>query len=187
MPTDDQNDLFLRDVRADKPILPEDEKLGQLSKLVTQQLYIERQIKETEETLSKLKSDLAKVSEFEIPDLFNELGLQEFRIFSGIKVSVKPYYSGKITSQEAYEWLEQHGHGGIIKGEVSIAFPKGYDKTKLNEIAKAASAVGLFAETLETVHPSTLRAWIKETIETGGEIDRTLFNIYEGMRTKLSV
>jgi len=184
---DTQNDLFLREVMADKPILPEAEKLGQLSKLVTQQLAIERAIKETEERLSLYKSELAKVSEVDIPDLFSELDLSEIRIQSGIKVSVKPYYSAKITSDEAYQWLEDHGHGGIIKGKVSVSFPRGYDQIKLQQIISLATQMGLAAEAIETVHPSTLRAWVKETIEEGRELDRALFNVYTGMRTKLSV
>jgi hypothetical protein len=117
----------------------------------------------------------------------DELQISEFRMPNGVKVSIAPYYSGKITDSRAYEWLEENNHADIIKGNVNIPFPKGFDIEVLKIVESAAKKIGLSAEVKEEVHPSTLRAWIKDMVTTGQIFPRDLFNVYIGKRTKLSL
>jgi hypothetical protein len=65
------------------------------------------------------------------------------------------------------------------------------DKNGKEDLLKAihniAKEFGLQADIGEQVHPSTLRAWIKDMIRTGQQFPRELFNVYVGKRTKLSL
>lgn len=184
-------DLNLDDVFKDAQdvldSIPAQEKLANLSKLAHQQLELEQEIARMEAALSDKKEVYRELSEIKIPEIMDELSIDEFRLTNGVKVSISPYYSGKITDPAAYKWLEENNHADIIKGEVHIPFPKGFDKKLLRVIADTTKNVGLQADIGEQVHPSTLRAWIKDMIRTGQQFPRELFNVYVGKRTKLSL
>jgi hypothetical protein len=167
--------------------MPAQEKLANLSKLAYEQLEYEQEIAKLEAMLSDKKDKLREISEIKIPEIMDELSIDEFRLKNGVKVSVSPYYSGKITDPAAYKWLEENKHADIIKGEVNIPFPKGFSKEHLRAIYNIAKEFGLQADIGEQVHPSTLRAWIKDMIRTGQQFPRELFNVYVGKRTKLSL
>lgn len=183
------DDLDLSKVLTDEELkaVPPEEKIKRLSSLCRQQLQIETELSELEQALVNKKLELEKVSEHEIPDLMDELGIDEFRLRSGIRVTVVPYFSGKITTPEALDWLEENEHGDIIKGSITIPYPKGYEQGKLKAIVDMAQALGLPADNREEVHHSTLRAWIKVMVLTGQDFPRELFNVYVGRETKLKV
>lgn len=184
------DELDLSQVEVDANALkaiPSEEKLGILATYAAKQQAIESEIATAEKLISDLKAKLALVSETQIPEMMEALNIEEFTLGNGIKVSVKPYYSGKITSLEAHEWLETNGHGDIIKGEVAIPFPKGYEKNRLSALQDVALALGLRADITEEVHSSTLRAWLKQMVESGEVFPRQLFNCFVGKRTKLSL
>lgn len=184
-------DLNLDDVFLDADAafggVPPEAKLQRLSDMAKQQWELENRIAEAEAVLSTLKENHRRLSEEQIPELMDELAMSEFKLANGVKVKVAPFYSGKITDDKAFEWLESTGHGDIIKGNVYMPYPKGFDKEKLRMIADAAKAAGLHADIKEEVHHSTLRAWLKEMIETGQQFPRELFNTYVGKRTKLTL
>ena len=180
------DDVFLDAEEALKAI-PDEERLANLSKLAREQLDLEQEIARIESDLSDKKKLYNELSELKVPELMDELGIDEFKLANGVRVSIQPFYSGKITDMAAYKWLEENEHADIIKGEVSIPFPKGYDKSKLKAIYNIAKEFGLQADIGEQVHPSTLRAWIKEMVQTGQIFPRELFNVYVGKRTKLSL
>jgi hypothetical protein len=183
-------DIDLDEVALDADALkaiPSKEKIGILAKLAYEQLELEQEIARIESHLSDKKKEYNEISEIKIPEIMDELSIDEFRLANGVKVSVNPYYSGKITDPAAYKWLEDNNQADIIKGEVNIPFPKGFSKEQLRLLVKVAEQVGLSAQVGEQVHPSTLRAWIKDMVQKGQQFPRELFNVYVGKRTKLSL
>lgn len=185
--TDLNLDDVFKDAQEVLDTIPAKEKLSNLSKLAHEQLNLEQEIAKMEATLSDKKEKYRELSEIKIPEIMDELSIDEFRLSNGVKVTIAPYYSGKIVDPAAYKWLEDNNHADIIKGEMHIPFPKGFSKQQLRIIADTAKNVGLPVEVGEQVHPSTLRAWIKNMITTGEQFPRELFNVYVGKRTKLSL
>lgn len=184
-----EDPLDLSKVLTDEELrsVPPEEKLARLGDLARHQLDIENELAELEKRLVEKKQELAKVSEMDIPDLMDELGIDEFRLRNGVRLTVNPYFTGKITSQEALDWLNDNDYGDIIKGQVSIPYPKGFDQSKLVALVSAAQQLGLSPDNREEVHHSTLKAWIKEMVMGGKEFPRELFNVYVGRKTKLSL
>jgi hypothetical protein len=184
-----EEDLDLTKVLTDEELksVPPEEKLKQLGTLARHQLKVQDEIAELEKQLATKKDELFKVSEMEIPDLMDELGIDGFKLNNGVRLKVNPYYTGKITSEEAMEWLNENDYGDIIKGSVTVPYPKGFDQSKLQAIVAAAKELGLNPDNREEVHHSTLKAWIKEMVETGQQFPRELFNVYVGRKTKLSL
>jgi hypothetical protein len=182
----DLSEVFL-DAEEALSAIPSKEKIGVLAKLAYEQLELEQEIARLEAVVSDKKKAYNELSEIKIPELMDELSIDEFRLSNGVKVSINPYYSGKITDPAAYKWLEDNNQADIIKGEVNIPFPKGFSKEQLRLLVKVAEQVGLSAQVGEQVHPSTLRAWIKDMVQKGQQFPRELFNVYVGKRTKLSL
>mgnify|MGYP003537638207 FL=1 len=117
------------------------------------------------------------IREETIPNIMLEQELKEIQLDSGEKLSVKQEVYCQIPAggkEKAYQWLEKHGHGGIIKTEVTISYGKG-------ELKKAATFTasliqkGLDASLDQSVHASTLKAFIKEQIKNRKRIPLSIF------------
>ena len=180
-------DLDLNEVAADVPI-PRDEQLKQLSALAEAQLESEQTVENLELELKQAKERLRTIAEVKIPEKMNSLGITEFKLSNGLKVSVKPWFMGKITDdnqETAYAWLEQHGHGGIVKHDLAVQVRMSED-TKLEDIRKLAEKLGLDIKEKLGIHHMTFGAWIKEQVTEGKYIPRQLLGVTQGFRAKIN-
>jgi len=136
-----------------------DEQLKRVSANSTLLKQIQDDIEVLEAQL-KLKREAARhLEESYIPELMDELGLESVTLTDGTKLTVKPFVAAHISKDheaEAFQWLEDHGYGDIIK-----------ERTVVN------------------VHPSTLKAWAKERVESGDNIPDDLFGVYVGRKAVL--
>lgn len=138
---------------------------------------LEAQIKET-------KKDLLKLTDEDLPGLLHEMGLSKFSLDDGSEVSVKPTYGASIkvdNREAAFEWLRVHGYDDIIKNSVSCSFGRGEDELAA-QFSRMAAEQGYVPENKTEVHPQTLKAWVKERVETGEEFPMELFGAYVGQR-----
>lgn len=185
-------DLDLSQVRADaqeaRETVPRSEKLSDLSEKCGQQLELENQVEMIEKELKDTKEKLNRLSQVDIPDLMHELGVSNFTLTNGLKVQVSPFYGAKISeenSERAFNWLEDHGHEGIIKGELIIMY-KRTDKQRLGQFFDLARELGFLTKDKLSVHPMTLKAFVKEQLTESNELPRELFGVYTGWQTKIS-
>jgi len=146
----------------------------------------------TEERLRKLKEQYRRLSEEDLPQKMAELGMQDLRLEDGSRITIDMFYATRINKNNrdaAHAWLRQQGHGDIIKNQVSVSFGKGEDETAL-ETMTLLEQEGLFPAQKESVHPSTLKAFVKERIESGDSAftpdTQKLFSVYQGKRTKIT-
>ena len=144
----------------------------------------EAEIESLEKTLKARKEALRKQSEEELPSMMAEIGVNSFELDDGSKVSVRDLYGGHISvanRDAAYVWLRENGFDDIIKNTLSIVFGRGEDQ-KADHFMKILEGHGLLPEQNTGVHPSTLKAWIKERMEAGDEFPMDLFGAYIGQR-----
>ena len=144
----------------------------------------EAEIESLEKTLKARKEALRKQSEEELPSMMAEIGVNSFELDDGSKVSVRDLYGGHIsvaTRDAAYVWLRENGFDDIIKNTLSIVFGRGEDQ-KADHLMKILEGHGLLPEQNTGIHPSTLKAWIKERMEAGDEFPMDLFGAYIGQR-----
>lgn len=181
-------ELDLNEVLKDQiEALPPTEKLKTLAEYANQQLELEQSIALKEAEIEELKGKHKKVSEGAIPELMGALALREIRLQNGLILSIKPYYSGKVDTPEAFQWLERNGHGDLIRGEVKMSYPKGVDKEVINAILSFIQEQGFVADNKISVHHATLSSWLREMIEGGEQIDRDVLKVTTGFRAKLSL
>tara|TARA_R100000750_G_scaffold58611_1_gene46447 strand:- start:1000 stop:1581 length:582 start_codon:yes stop_codon:yes gene_type:complete len=170
----------------------DDTQLETLSENITRFLRIGGMIGNTEERLRKLKEQYRQLSEEDLPQKMAELGMQDLRLEDGSRITIDMFYATRINQNNrnaAHDWLREQGHGDIIKNVVSVTFGKGEDDTAL-ETVTLLEQEGLLPDQKESVHPSTLKAFVKERIESGDNAftpeTQKLFSVYQGKRTKIT-
>ena len=160
--------------------------LGEVAELANTLLAVERDITAAELALKETKERARVLREESIPSAMQELGMQSFRLSSGEQVTVKQdvYASIPVASRgEAFEWLEEHGFGGLIKTELALHFSKG-EAEQAEALAAQLRVEGVQPELERAVHPQTLKAFLREQLESGAvELPLDLFGARPVMTT----
>jgi len=165
-----------------------DNSLKEMSDLCAEQAAIEEEIRQLEEQLKAKSKAARKLSQEIIPAKMQELGLESLTLKDGSAVKVKQLVQASIPvkhRETAFTWLRDHGHGDLIKNQVSAAFGRGDDETAKQFIDNAKS-LGLEPTQRVWVEPMTLKAFVREKIEEGVDIPTETFGVYVGAQTKIS-
>jgi len=151
----------------------------QLSQLVRALRGVEQQIEDAENHLKLLKQDKHRMAVETIPQLMDEMGVERLDV-DGVTVERKMIVSASIPADrkdEAFAWLRENGCDDIIKNDVTCSFGKGQDNSAKNVISILEDA-GFEPSTKTHVHPSTLKAFVKERVMDGKPIDLDMFGAY---------
>ena len=163
------------------------DELANVSSLAQKQINLTNEVSQIEDMLKAKKEELRLVQEQELPDALSEVGLTQIVLSSGEKISLSEFYSAHISKanqQQAYQWLIENGHEGIIKNEVSLKFNRGESQI-VDETVLALKSRGLSPEVKQSIHPSTLKAFVKEQLTTGNDIPTEPFGIYIGNKANI--
>lgn len=145
---------------------PTDEELKNVAALAARQLELERAIADATTALEQLQAQHKHISQVELPETLEELGLSEFKLKDGSKVTIRTEWIANISKEhqaEAFEWLEEHGHGDLIKRDVTVQFGRGEGalaKVLLDYIDKQLSSQKCTDK--RYVHYQTLRGFVRE-------------------------
>jgi len=160
-----------------------------IAKSCNKLLETQKKILTTEEELKKLKEVETTLSEQTIPNLMQQAGLSLLKLADGSSVEVKPFYSARIPaskSDEAFDWLRDNGHGDLIKNQVSLEFGMKQDN-EAKSIIEELKAKGLPVKQKTSVHPSSLRGFVREQIQDlGKDVPAELFGTYVANKTKIT-
>ena len=151
----------------------------QLSDLVRSLRNIEKQIEDAETHMKSLKAEKHKLSIENIPALMDEMGMDRVDV-DGLTVSRKMIVHASIPSdrkEEAFAWLRENGLDDIIKNDVTCSFGKGEDNLA-GDVVGILHEKGFDPRTKTHVHPSTLKAFVKERVTDGRPIDLDMFGAY---------
>jgi len=146
--------------------------------------YQQDKVERLDRELKDEKQALLKLTDEDLPSTMADLGLSKFSLDDGSTVEVKPTYGASILVKDrpaAYEWLRENGFDDIIKNVISCQFGRGEDD-QASAFHAFASQQGYQADQNESIHASTLKAFVKERIETGEDFPHTLFGAYVGQR-----
>ena len=171
---------MMADDSAEKKINPPtDDDLRTVAELANEQLRLERLVWQQEEDLKASKELLTKVRELDLPSALEVLGLTMLKLVDGSTVTVKEDVYAAITEanrEAAFEWLESTDNDGIIKNEVKCPFGKGQD-TEAKALVDLLTAQGYSFTNARTVHPQTLRAFVRKQLEDALPIPTDIFSI----------
>ena len=164
-----------------------DKELKSISEIAQEQIKLQTAIEEIETLLKAKKEELRLVAEQKLPEAMHAANLMEFVTSDGFKISVNPFYQAHISeknSADAFSWLQNNGHGGLIKNQVSVNFGKDEDR-QAEHAVDTLKQLGLIPSVKQAVHPSTLKAFVKEQLTQGKDMPSETFGIYVGSRSKI--
>ena len=133
---------------------------------------------ELEAEFNLAKAEATRLATVEIPDAMGTL--TEIRLADGSTLSVKDDLNASVSEAnrpEAWTWLREHGHGGVIKQAFEIDARGMDDKVRTKFLAGLAK-LGLAPECSETVHASALKSLCKELLEKGIKLPPS-FSIFQ--------
>jgi hypothetical protein len=163
-----------------------------LSDQVIKLKELEDDLETKEKELKELKRHIELVSGEVIPTMMQEMNISTLKLADGSSVEVKPVYGASITTankEAAYTWLRENGLGDLIKNEITVSFGRNEDN-KAQQYAVLAKGQGFEPVQKLKVEPMTLKALVRERLESGQEmpsdLPSDLFNVFAGNRTKVT-
>lgn len=129
----------------------------------------------------QLQQEIDGIYRRRLPELMKEAAMDEFKLQDGTKLSLKTEIKTSISAANApraYQWLEEHDFDGIIKSKVISEFGRG-DMEEANAVVEMLKAEGIDAELNRTIHPATLKSFVKERLEEGTNLPLDLFGVFE--------
>ena len=167
--------------------LPDDGQLGSVSKIAEQIIAEQQRVENLEAEHKAAKDKLRKLTDEELPAAMQELNMSAFALADGSQVTLKATYGARIPKdkeEDAFEWLRQRNEADLIKNTVTVRFNKEQDneaKALVDDLRKRH----MEPEQASTIHPGTLRAWVKGRVEDGLELDMELFGVWVGQRAEI--
>lgn len=171
---------------VDKPI-PTDEKLKKIAELAKDFVFFDNNIKDLERELAKYKKEFEQIATTELPEAMIDIGMSEFKLTNGVHLQVIPIYNVRVTKDKldkADTWLEENGHGGMIKRVFQIAVPN--DVIEQITLEHKLARANIDYDVVKNVHWSTIQSWANEMREAGEMIPEEIFNIFRGNRTVIT-
>ena len=150
-----------------------------LSNLVRQLRKVEDQIEDAENHVKMLKAEKHKLSIDTIPALMDEMGMERLDV-DGVVVNRKMIIHASIPvarREEAYAWLRENKCDDIIKNVIYCSFGKGQDNLA-GDVIGLLETKGFHPEQKTSIHPSTLKAFVKERVTDGKPIDLDMFGAF---------
>ena len=143
--------------------------IDDVSQLARDLLAAELAIDSAEDNLKLLREKKRLLAEETIPGIMQELGIKDLTLESGQKMKLKQDVYAQIPKDEkpgVFNWLNEHGYGGLIKTEVKAQFGKGERESAI-ELADSLSAEGFSTSFSEDVHAQTMKAFLLERVKKG--------------------
>jgi hypothetical protein len=156
----------------------EEEGLKRLVQLVEQMAQATERVEVHAAQLKASEKALAELKEVAIPDLMRELGIESLDLTGGIKLRLVTKYFASIAkdrAESATDWLQENGHDSIVKSTVTVDFTKGENSL---DLVSLLIKLGYNPTWGKTVHPQTLKSWVKEMIEGGRQFPLELFGVH---------
>lgn len=145
-------------------------------------------VEDADQALKDAKERARVLREETIPSAMQELGLEELKLVTGQKLSIKQEVYASIPASNknaAFQWLNDNGFGGLIKIEVDASFGKGEQDAAM-ALYQELNSRGLTASFDQGVHAQTLKAFLKEQLAQGTNIPLDLFGARPVWTAKLS-
>jgi len=160
----------------------------ELSDQVLKLRSLEDEIAAQEKKIKELKRQSELLSGEVIPTMMQEMNISTLKLGDGSAVEVKPIYGASIPKDKqegAFKWLRDNGLGDLIKNQIVVAFGRNEDN-KAMAYANLAQGQGYEPVQKLKVEPMTLKALVRERLESGKEMPTELFNVFAGNQTKIT-
>lgn len=114
--------------------------------------------------VKRVKEQIQECERRTIPDLMTGAGVEKVVLEGGQELSLRARWEGHISAaqeEDAFRWLRAHGHGGLIKNQISVSLGPQEEQRAAGLLALLEKH-GYASESKQTVHAATLKSWLKE-------------------------
>lgn len=163
-----------------------DDQLSEVRELAEKQIYWERKALFYEQEMNSAAAQAHQIRTKLLPERMAALRLSSFTLIDGSAVDVSRQYFASIPTEEhiekerdpdkraqleqrrrdAFAWLRQSGNGDLIKNQIKASLGKGEDAVAAS-VVKTLIDLGVDFKQAESVHPATLKSFVKEQISNG--------------------
>lgn len=150
---------------------PDADQLLKITEAVDAYLEAQAEAAAAEAEFKEKKKRVMRFEEHLIPEAMREAGMQEFTTTAGYKVKIKSDVRASIPKareSEAFKWLEENGHGGLIKRTLEVAFAMGEDDAA-QELQEELRERELSVGARKKVESSSLRALLRRMLADKGK------------------
>ena len=161
--------------------------------LAQDHLDAEARVASLEEQLTEAKAIRRDIAEKQLPDLLDEAGLGDSTINTpaGHIVKMSETIRGSIpkgNEQPAFEWLEDHDNGALIKRTFTIEFGKGDDKwaDKFERDCRQRKK-SLNIKRKMAVNPMSLQSFVRQQLDAGVAIPMDVFGVFRQRFAKVKL
>lgn len=148
-----------------------------LKESVSRLIQAERAVERLESELKESKEVARILREETVPGIMNELGIKGMAFDDGTSVKMKFDVHARISEGDkpaAFDWLVENGLESVIKTNVVARFSKG-ELARAEKLSAALAAKGIDAAVDMNVHPQTLKAILRDQIESGTPVPLDIF------------
>lgn len=178
--------MLLEDQIADETAAPD--KLAVIVDKAHELQGVKRRIAQAEAEVERLNKERETLEFGVLPALMDEARLREFTLDDGYKIlrDEAVFVSlSKDNAPTACAWLTKHGYGAIVKTQFEIVIPKGPEAPKVAAFVRTLLAKNkLEFQYSQGVHPQTLKAFVKESIEQCRKLTPTI-SVHQKPRAQL--
>lgn len=141
--------------------------------------------------LEKIAARLRKVQEDDLPEAMLSAGIESQRLTGGYELALETETRANISKarkEAAFDWLEQNGHGDLIKHEVWMQFGRSEEalaQQVIKYLRQRKYAAGRLQDD-RSVHASTLGAFVREQLAEGAALPMDLLGVYRQTRAVIS-
>ena len=159
-----------------RPVKVNEDKLEALRQVVRRHRDLTKRIEDLELELNVLKKQKWELETKTMPDLFMDAGVDKVGIaaegnYPAYDAALSPYYHANISKdmteeqrQAAFKWLEDEGHGDLIKTQLKVDLGLG-DRKSAKKVEAFLQKAGIDYSSELGVPWNTLTSWLKEQIE----------------------
>lgn len=155
--------------------------MGKISALADSMADLNQQIEKAQDEVERLERERDALAEHRLPELFEQVGMKEIKTQRGVHLVLKKKIHHSVSKDRkaaAMRWLEEHGHGGMIKNTVVVAFNKGQER-EVTELLETLETSFENVRTDKEVASASLGALIRGLLEEGREVPHDVFGIHD--------
>lgn len=164
------------------PVMPDgpdevpQDKLEGIKHQVKRLRDLQLRLQDAEDLAKGLKASINEMEHRVLPDLMAEAGVPSLMVEADgnqpvLEIRSQPYYKAVLPANDedraaAVQWLEDNGHGDLVKVELVSQFGRG-DVDQARRVEKVLQEMEVSYSSRQNVPWQTLTAFVKEQVQKG--------------------
>jgi hypothetical protein len=185
----------------EKIVKPAD--LKEINRLADEMKTIELELDMLEAKLKTRSARLFEIQTKHLPEMMQTAGVESFKTLDGRIIEVKDFIQVSIPSEsaiadaegpdkealtkrreECFAWLRTNQADALIKNKLTVEFGKGQDADAVRTLQKLNNS-GYPATLIASVHPSTLKSFVREQLQKGVKFPAEAFALFTGKKAEV--